>query len=552
MLDRRRIAVLLVLAAAIAAAVLALRARRAPPRVTVAGVAREERCLECHADVRGVGAAHAAIGCSACHGGVPSAKDRESAHAGVEVLAGDLASAGATCGQAGCHPSETARVQTSLMARAPGILAVDRFAFGERATPAGAPEDDLTSIDAGAAPRTPAESHARQLCASCHLAAKKAGRGDLGLAARGGGCTACHWAPPAEGGAHPSIVAAVSEQRCEGCHARSGRIALSFHGAVELEPSDPRVERKLADGRGVGATTPDVHAKAGMTCVDCHTERELMGDGTPHRHSDDARDVTCADCHRPEPGRVAAPDREDVAARLRAAWARRARPAPSPTPLLTRAGTPLWRTDAKASALMLAATGERRSIPRASDAPYHALRGHERLACQACHSPWTLRCASCHTRLDPDGEGFDHLARGPMRGLWTEVAGANGFGPPLLAIDAAGRIAPFLEGMRLSIEGVGAAPVARDLYAPLDPHTTGRARPCLSCHAPERPDDVYPPAGEATRPKARLLDAAERARVLEVGRCARCHGYDAPIWSDLDASRARLRRGEVPRCGGPR
>jgi len=482
----------------------------------------------------------------------------------MEVLAGDLASAGTTCGLASCHPVETARVQGSLMAGAPGILAVNRFAFGERSDPTPRPEDDLRTLSPEAPARSPAEDHARRLCASCHLASRKRAPGDHGFDARGGGCTACHLAPPdlraappadgAVGMLHPDISAAVSPARCRGCHARSGRISLSFQGEVELEPGDPRVVDRLPDGRPIGRAPADVHARGGMSCMDCHTERDLMGDGARHAFASEAVGVACDDCHAPQ-ARPLDPDAEAVAARLRSSWERRGH-APIPAgaqPMVTARGVPLWRTDRATRTLWRAEDGARRAVPaRSETAAHHAMRGHARLTCQSCHSAWTPRCTSCHTTFDPAGRDVDHLANTPRPGTWREVAGGNGFGPPVLLVDGADRIAPFTEGMTLTIDGVPrAAPVRRTLWAPLDPHTTGPSRPCASCHPTGPIDAVYPALGETTRPRARTLDATERARVREVGRCVPCHGrYDDPIYRDFAASAreatARARRPRDP------
>jgi len=434
------------------------------------------------------------------------------------------------------------------MARAPGILAVTRFAFGESSTPDGDEHDALSALDQDGPVTSRAESYVRQLCGSCHLGARKTERGDHGELARGGGCTACHLAAPyagrpkADGPLHPDVSAVVSERRCFGCHSRSGRIALSFHGVVELEPGDPRVTRRLADGRPVGAAAPDVHAKAGMTCIDCHTERELMGDGTLHRHAHEALDVSCEDCHQIAPRAASDPDREAVAQRLRASWGLRGLPPlPPGEPIRTRAGSPLWRTEAASGTLALVETGQRRRIPPASQAPHHELEGHARLSCQSCHTPWAPRCTSCHVRFDRNSEAVDHLSGQRTKGRWIETAGANAYGPPLLALGPKGKIVPFVEGMHLSVDLEPERPLRRDLWAPLDPHTTASARPCASCHDPARMDEVYPPRGELTRSGARLLDAAERAKIAKVGRCQSCHtDYDDPIWTDFAASNARL------------
>ncbi len=538
---------------------------------------RIEGCLACHADVRGLGAAHdvATIGCSACHLGDARARDAEGAHRGMEILSGDLSTVFATCGRGECHVTESARVITSLMARAPGILEVDRFAFGERPTPDDRP-GGFPDLDGDRPARSPAESHARKLCGSCHLAMRKARPGDDGFFARGGGCTACHLAPPdslgsqgsgttSAGHLHPDVSAAVSEKRCEGCHSRSGRIAMSYRGVVELEPTDPRVTSHLPDGRPIGVAPADIHAKAGLTCIDCHTERELMGDGKSHRHAHEAVDIRCSDCHptvaarrltaTARPAASADEDAARVVGLLRKAWLRRHMPPlPEGVSLRTSRGTELWRTGVteRGPVLALATKGEHRAIPAASERAHHTLPGHERLSCQACHSQWTPRCSRCHTTFDPTGEDVDHLLGVATKGRWIEVAGGNGFGPPLLALGPRGTIDPFTEGMTLRIDGLeGAPPIDRALWAPLEPHTTGPARTCASCHGEPAIDETYPKAGETTRTGARLLDEKERARIARVGRCIGCHaGYEAPIYADFAASLRRLTEKAVPKCGG--
>jgi hypothetical protein len=539
------------------------RAARPLPRVADGSV---EGCLACHGNVQGLPAPHdpATLGCSPCHLGDPAARDAERAHRGMEILSGDLSTVYKTCGRAGCHVVEASRVTTSLMARAPGILSVDRFAFGELPTPDGRP-DGFQDLDGTKPPRSPAESHVRKLCGSCHLAVRKPNPGDLGFFSRGGGCAACHLAPPRLTGAptggrlHPDVSAAVSEQRCAGCHSRSGRIAMSYRGVVELEPGDPRVTGKLPDGRPTGAAPPDVHAKAGMTCVDCHTDRELMGDGEAHQHAHEALEIRCADCHSPGPRPPPGEDAARAAAVSRRAWDRRGMPPLlAGAPLRTSAGTELWRTDAATRSMALVTTGERRAIPPALERPYHALRGHERLSCEACHAQWAPRCTRCHTTLDPTARDVDHLMGVATPGHWIEEAGGNGSGPPLLAIGPRGQIDPFVEGMTFRLDGVGPAPIERALWAPLSPHTTGPSRTCASCHAAAALDATYPRAGGTTRATARLLEERERAAIARVGRCLGCHAaYDDRIYGDFTASlrllSARGRGGRataLARCGG--
>ena len=514
------------------------------PTVDVDGNARVESCLACHLNVEGLGRSHdpARIGCSACHLGDPTRGDEEGAHKGMSVITGGLSNVSATCGRADCHASEAGRVASSPMAGSPGVLAVDRYAFGERDVIEVRREDDFRNLSAAA--KTPAEDHARKLCGSCHLAQPKDERGDLGFASRGGGCVACHLTAPEgprtdKGKLHPGVGADVPERRCEGCHARSGRISLSYRGIAEVEPA--AATRKLPDGRPITDTNPDVHARAGLTCIDCHSERDVMGDGRDEpRHASAAVEVRCQSCHDPNAsGPAPDADKRRVEGVLRAAWTARGMPSlEGRAPIIMAKGTPLWRTDRQARTLLLATTGETRRLREASDAGYHRLVGHERLSCQSCHSQWAPRCVSCHTSRDANARQTDHISGEDTLGAWVETAGGNSFGPPALAVDSSVRVSPFVEGMQLRVTGI-AKPVSRTFWAPIDPHTTAKARACATCH----PGDAktYPREGETTRAGARLLNERERNSIARVGDCIGCHSaYDDAIYVDFAKSRVRL------------
>ena len=90
-------------------------------------------------------------------------------------------------------------------------------------------------------------------------------------------CDTCH---VKEVGGKPaySTGAAGTEKACEKCH---GMESLTF---ARKSPSDP---------------TADVHFAKGMKCMDCHTAREIHGDGTLYdsMQAPGALDVSCEKCH---------------------------------------------------------------------------------------------------------------------------------------------------------------------------------------------------------------------------------------------------------------
>ncbi len=601
----------LVVALLVAAASLLAALGREGARVAALGRGpdraggRVERCVTCHVrpeEDPGGAHARAALGCSPCHLGNPYAFDEESAHRGMEPEPGALATVSLTCGRAGCHEREAARVSTSLMATARGIVSVDRFVFGERPTPDGLQTmaDVLSSR-----PPTPAESHLGKLCAGCHLGARRGNRDDA-IHGNGSGCSACHVERRTEGKLprpHPAVDARIGDDRCLGCHSRSGRISLSYQGLAEVEASqagscaEPAV---LHDGRPACRVEPDVHQAAGMACVDCHLHTDLMGDGVRHRHEEEQVEVTCEACHGPvEP--AASPSRGGETT-----WASVADPVtrdvlrmrgqerlPAERVRLGRRGTPLWnlRPAPDGTAWTLHRKGSDVALATKQTPPdaNHRLPGHERLTCSSCHTAWAPSCTTCHTGFDPARSQWDFRAAAATKWAWVERSEGYAWGPPALGVTGDGRIVPAVPGMILDLDATaaGGTKASHRLFAPAEPHTTGRkARTCESCHlssvapglgtgrldltgseprfspAAPAPDDPAlaldgwtaldaPAPGKGTRVGFRSLSRGEIRRVLAVGACLPCHGTAAdPVWRDFGAARKRLAAGRVPRCQG--
>ena len=454
-----------------------------------------ERCVSCHVRPdEDPGGAHsrAALGCASCHLGNPLAFDRERAHAGMEPEPGALSTVGSTCGRNGCHPREAEKVAASLMARGSGIIGVDRWAFGE--IPAPETADTMGTLSSRERP-TPAEGHLRKLCAGCHLGTRRGSRDDA-IRGNGSGCAACHVARRKEGEKrpHPAVDVRIGDDRCFGCHSRSGRIALTYQGLFEVEPGQRAAlpaesVKSLEDGRPVCRASSDVHLASGLGCVDCHLHTDLMGDGTRRAHEEDQVEITCEACHGPvEPGgettwgRVADPVSRDLLRLLK-----EARPADEPVRLGKR-GTPLWnlRPGPDGSGWVLFRKSDGKAIPvkRTPRDRNHGLKGHERLSCSACHAAWAPLCTTCHTSFDPAGKQWDFPAAAETPGRWTEKSEGYGAGPPALAVGSDGRIVPAIPGMLMSLAAGASGERTLRLYAPVEPHSTGaRARTCASCHA---------------------------------------------------------------------
>ena len=211
-----------------------------------------ESCLVCHKNTKGYSEYHnpELIGCASCHLGNTSSANKEIAHEGMVLIPGNLSDAERTCGK--CHPNELRKIENSLMTTNSGLVAVDKYVFGEADTPNGQYHIKLIENSA-------ADKHIRDLCANCHLGMEKEEYGPITELSRGGGCNACHlnYSEKAKDDltayinsenvklpiTHPSTDIFVKDEHCFGCHSRSARISTNYMGYMEtlLEEEDMNI-----------------------------------------------------------------------------------------------------------------------------------------------------------------------------------------------------------------------------------------------------------------------------------------------------------------------
>jgi len=608
---------------------------RTPPEAPLEApvvMGRREGCMACHAGVAGLDASHRLdkIGCASCHGGNVESLVADQAHAGMIRIPGNLADAPRTCGQSMCHSAVIPRVNRSIMTTFAGVIEVDRRVFGEPSASSSSPPH-VSTLGSSAA-----DTHLRQLCASCHLGQPKTEWGAISEASRGGGCNACHLAydtaasrqlaswlatsPKARTGIplrHPALtIAAVDNSRCFGCHSRSARISTNYEGWHELkdppsaaalatdDKSPSRQYRLLDDGRYFTRVTPDVHQSRGMDCIDCHAPGEVMGTGDAVAHARNQVQIRCADCHAPRLASIP-PSHGDAETNsligLRG-WTYQ----PGERLGLAASGVVLYNVVVRpelGARMRHKRTGAWAEL-RAPLAVCTQGKGHARLSCNSCHTPWAPRCATCHTAFDRTAEGFDHVDQKDVKGAWQESSGAYEAPPPTLGIlaDARDKAHPrgvvdtFVPGMIMQLDRnrtAGAAPdtVFRRLYARTFAHTISRAsRSCESCHndpvalgygrgaltydiaggtgrwtfTPEHersPDGLPADAWTgflqtrrgmvSTRDDVRPFSADEQRRILAAGACLTCHKGTSAVMqravADFDATMAR----RTPRCVVP-
>lgn len=563
-------------------------------------------CIVCHEADADPSPAHplTVMGCAVCHLGNPFARDKEAAHMGVVRNPGSLQVAGKTCGQPSCHPELPGRVEKSLMATNRGIFAVMQKLW---------PHEQLESVDNvrqlihRPAGRSMALDHYRKMCGGCHLWRPRYPRlGEIGK--RGGGCTDCHIRELSEPNVdlsrkqfrHPGLTTRIPDDNCLKCHNRSARIGLSYHGRFESEGygtpyrhGDPG-NRRLSGGRFYMELPGDIHyRKAGLGCIDCHTEKGIMGDGNVYNHQEEQVDITCSTCHQP----VFLP--ENPASDLSRRLARANGHVPSEgkvSLILTPKGSPLYHIKSATGGklkLYRKRDGKEISFPAGLSPGIHKAAYHRRLSCQACHSAWIPQCYGCHETLFLQTSQKGWLTGEKRPGRWMEGRSYLRFQRPTLAIAADGMIGPFAPGCQIFLQvfdqqgGHRPKKAHRHLVmAGFDPHTTALKTPdCEGCHLDPKTiglgvgslkiterglvfDPVYQAAASGLgidfpldgfessdgtplqlsyRKKSRPFNRQELKRITRTGLCVLCHHhYDDSIYQNFDDSFHRFQAGDTP------
>ncbi|MDP2335667.1 MAG: hypothetical protein Q8N05_04290 [Bacteroidota bacterium] len=552
---------------------------------------KREGCLVCHSSVKGLSESHnpSVMGCVACHKGDPYSSNKSLAHRNLILVPGNFSNVSQTCGAQNCHPDIANRMQKSLMTTQSGIIAVDKFVFGETTSL----NDTFHIKNLG---HSAADTHLRNLCAGCHLGMEKIKTGNAEWLERGGGCNACHlhYSEQATesmkrmqtgnavltGEIHPTIDIQVSNDRCLSCHSRSGRISLSYEGWNETsegtELNSLAKSKVLPDKRVLEFVQADIHHQRGMACIDCHSSYDLMGDGKHHAHKEDAVSVQCRDCHPTEKVNAitisSLPDKESQMI----AWLRKADPKIRLV-LTSKNNQPLLNTriDSLDRIFLTGKLDGKDHLSKPAAPVCTKGKGHSRLSCEACHTAWVPQCIGCHNSYEKETSGFDMLNGKTTKSTWVEFAGKNLAEPPVLGINAAtNQVVTAMPGMVMSIDqesfAKGKGQRFHRLYAPTSGHTTQRVgRSCKSCHndplaigfgrgdliyrvsrktgswtfAPrftlneydQLPEDAWTgflkeaKAPYSTRTTLRPFSVTEQKRILQVGSCLSCHDEKSKV-----------------------
>jgi hypothetical protein len=468
---------------------------------------RREGCLLCHNNVKGMEELHnpEKIGCFSCHSGNRLTRDKAEAHKNMILIPGNSSNSIKTCGVIGCHPQMIPRMQNSIMNSMNGVVSVDKWVFGESGTPT-----SKTPIDSIA--YSPADTHLRNLCASCHLSKEKIEAGPINELSRGGGCLACHLNYSAEARkelqnyskskkvfrVHPQLSVKVTDDHCFGCHSRSGRISLSYEGWHETLYKQEDVKGKsgfriLDDGRVVEKIKADIHSERGMSCIDCHQSYEVMGDGSYYMHKEEQEKIQCIDCHflsEPKTAKYSSFDSESG----KIAELDKLIQADRNYLTVSKNNFPMVNGFYKNNTayLIKKSSGQISGIKP----PSHICSAgnvHKNLSCNSCHSSWSPQCIGCHTEYDKNGTMFDLQAGKEGKGEWIEHSKDFLPEPAVLGIReiiengrAKNRVEEFTPGMILTIDkdrSLKSEQLFKRLYAPSFSHTIRKeSRSCISCH----------------------------------------------------------------------
>lgn len=621
-----------------------------PPRMveivpTLSG--KPERCLTCHKGIEQISVSHPteAFGCVVCHGGNGLGLTKAQAHKGLrgrnpsrfETVRDSCGSGpnGAKChaGRDIAAANTISRAKRGVMSTMTGVLtslrvswdAQDGFKARYGTIDVNNPEAGQT-LPPGAVMRIEkvppglpqgrdlpqlADEQWRKFCARCHLNAQR----ESGHSAHGEGCAACHGVRDTSG-RYQGLDAAIDRnttghaktheflpapevENCLRCHNRSGRIGLNFHGWMEDEsgrvPWTGGDQRQDLNGRrSVRHLLPDAHAQKGMTCIDCHTPMEVMGDGNIYGRMRYQTEVRCTSCHG-APGKPIAlgPPNRDTAYELRYGPLKGAPKSERGQMMaLSAKNRPLANVRASGGKVLVysrSTPGKVQESAQIDTDPAHNIPGHERLACQACHSRWTPQCYGCHDyRDDEGGQMWDFATQKPTPGVWRESRDLYRFNKTVLGLDFRGKIRPFAPGCQamLTVNGQVKPQISRKgpaggtiVTTPVSPHTTRReVRPCRSCHmdpavlgrggGPVELGQVEAantadlsgfgigydwdklagadgePLQAQTHQGARPLNNAEAARVLRFGKCIPCHVKPTdPVVRDPAKSFKRIAKG---------
>ncbi len=567
-------------------------------------------CLSCHSKIEHVSATHP--DCVPCHGGDPLARTKEAAHRGMHGRGNPSAPEhwDGTCGS--CHLYQLDRVKSNLMYTTTGMIrninltweGPDGGLFSSRGGEVYDPEGKAQHLKPVAGLDHVSGELYRKFCSQCHVARES---GEVYGASHASGCAACHF-PYNERAQYEGKDATVQgkgpyaashamerlpgNEVCSRCHNRSGRIAYSYQGLNDgnnslVPTSGGRPGPVMASGnRNLTHIAQDVHFTAGMDCIDCHTSRDLMGDGYSYRNMYLQTEIACEDCHggaRPPRYREIVSEQDEA---LRESAGYRMQMRPGMKMMVTAKGRSYSNVFYRDGAVWVLGkrSGKLFKSRVITGTPEHTVVGHGRLECYSCHSRTVVQCYGCHTTYDKSKTGMDFVKGVETQGRFSEKEDYRMLYPFPLALNQRGKISTVTPGCQTFVSVVEPdGSISKNEYvarfkgkqqlrfAPFYSHNTGKkAIRCGECHgnpaflgfgqhvvsgrsiegtmiceqSADKPLDGFLTLQDGkvraysaiTRERSRPLNGAEVRRALAVNLCLVCHDKAAdPIYrKELD------------------
>ena len=451
-----------------------------PPEIT-----KPDECLLCHVDINNIGISHpvSIFGCSKCHGGNPYATNKATAHQGIVLNPARLNSNAALRYCSKCHADIIKRVKNSIMNTMTGVINDTNYQLGFSNTPFG--RITISDLKRFHSHKDLPIKYVRKMCAACHINQLQSIFPKNMI--RGGGCVDCH-AVKNKKNHHVTLTTRIPSRNCIKCHNRSGRIGLSYYGRFETpgygtpyKNGDFSHRIKVGKDRYYYNLPMDIHAKAHLTCIDCHTSVGIMGNGKVYARMWFQEDIECIDCHKP----IFFPP-NSLAEKL--AFLNGKIHLSNLIAYTHRFHTPLYNVQKINGKVYFyyKQTGKRIPMPIMSNKPYHTLPFHKRLSCQACHSSWAPSCYGCHVAEFRGVKQFDWISHMATKPAFREFSSFYRHSI-VLAFNYKGKIMPVVPGCQTFVTEYRKGKVVKQFhkitYAPIAPHTTQlKTRSCAACH----------------------------------------------------------------------
>ncbi len=523
-----------------------------------------EKCVSCHRGISQIGKSHPlSFGCTVCHGGDGDAEAKEVAHATLiydpEAQTGkrnpsSFSVVDKTCGQAYCHSGHSQkdrnhieRVKKSMMSTLAGMISGLRYQWGAqghreanygvravedkdgeiplkdgalsklKALPVFSNKEPSSSIAKRIVSRHIGDSLLKDRCFQCHIDSP-GGPENF----RSQGCAACHFTYAKDGlykgedftvsrtePGHPArhrMTTLTPDSVCSQCH-------RGYQTANKSLNNEMMSTTSAVASPGFGTIRQDVHIEAGLECIDCHTQFDIMGDGNIYSKQHQAVEIRCETCHgdadsRPLIAQINDPlDRVVRLARSYKEW----RNTIGDWMVLSSRQRKL--TNVKVIKGEIVTLGKRSGNiyrnPLTADAVKdHSIPAHKnKLECTSCHSQWVPDCKGCHSTFMPKKSGGGKS--------WSSITSKTiNVKSPSLMVGPRGKITPMITPERrlLNIfdrqgnpipvikENGNAGGIYKEwsftnphgysgghLAYALNPHSTGKkVRTCASCHMSSR------------------------------------------------------------------